>query len=65
MMSEKEINDAINNCKWRNESIPDVPICSGEVLPCSKTIDSGKCPTLKKLFRKDTQDVLLNSERTE
>lgn len=51
MMTEKEINDAINNCVWRNDSIPDVPICSGEVLPCSKTIDNGKCPILISLFK--------------
>ena len=49
-ITQEEINDAIKNCIWRQE-LNGVSICRGEVTPCSNVIDSGKCDTLKELFR--------------
>lgn len=49
-ITQEMIDDAIKNCIWRKE-VHDVYICRGEVAPCSNVIDSGKCDTLKKLFR--------------
>lgn len=46
---EKVIDSIIAECKWHNA---DFDICSGLCLPCSRVIESGKCPTLIELFGK-------------
>ena len=49
-ITQEMIDDAIKNCIWRKE-LYGIYACRGEVAPCSRVIDSGKCDTLKKLFR--------------
>lgn len=50
-LTEKEINNAIKNCKWRQTSLG-VPICGGNCNICAIEIERGRCDTLKKLFAK-------------
>lgn len=43
------LNKLIKNCEWRNDNMG-IPICSAEIAPCVKIIESGKCPVLIKHF---------------
>lgn len=54
-ITQEMIDDAIENCIWRKE-VHDVYVCRGEVAPCSNVIDNGKCDTLIKLFRGETNE---------
>lgn len=55
-VTQEQINDVIKNCEWLsdNRKLGMINgICTGECGPCIHIIDSGKCPTLRKLFRTD------------
>lgn len=49
-ITQKEINTAIKECKWRKE-LYSVDVCLGECLPCVSIIEKGKCDTLRELFK--------------
>lgn len=49
MPTEKELNNAIKTCKWRQEFMG-VVICSGMCGPCVRVIENGECDTLKNIF---------------
>ena len=49
MLTDKDIQDAIENCEWRR-NVCNVWVCGGDIVPCYKHIDDGRCDTLKKLF---------------
>lgn len=53
-ITQKQIDDAIKNCYWRKE-IGGVDVCAGDVIPCRRCIELGKCDTLKQLFGGDTE----------
>ena len=36
------LNNLIETCEWRNDTIG-VPVCTAEIAPCEKIIESGKC----------------------
>ena len=44
------LNNLIETCEWRNDTMG-VPVCSAEIAPCAKIIESGKCPVLIKHFK--------------
>lgn len=48
-ITEQQINDAVKNCKWRQEFCG-IDICAGEVSPCVRIIEQGKCVTLMELI---------------
>ena len=45
-----EIENVIENCMWRKDMYG-ISICKGELAPCIKVIDAGKCDTLKEYFK--------------
>lgn len=49
-LTDEMINDAIKNCHWK-KMIHGIPICAGVANPCIRTIESGRCDTLIKLFK--------------
>lgn len=49
-ITQKQIDDAIANCKWRQE-VYGVSVCRGDCNICSRLIEDGRCDTLIKLFR--------------
>ena len=51
-MTDKDIQEAIKNCFWR-EVINGVYVCTGDIVPCEKHIYDGKCPTLIELYAKE------------
>lgn len=54
-MTDKDIQKvikAINECFWRKD-IGGVYICRGDIVPCMKHIEEGKCDTLKRLFAEE------------
>lgn len=51
----KMVQKAIENCEWRIDSM-EIDICKGEILPCEKVINDGKCETIIKLINKLTQE---------
>lgn len=55
MTTDKDIQDAIENCKWRKD-LHGVWICEGDIVPCLKHINDGRCDTLIKLFAKEGAD---------
>ena len=56
MLTDKDIQDTIENCKWRKD-LHGTWICAGDIAPCLKHIDDGRCDTLIKLFaEKGTDD---------
>ena len=52
MLTDKDVQDAIENCKWR-KVLHGTWICEGDIVPCLKHIDDGGCDTLIRLFAKD------------
>lgn len=48
-MTDKDIQEAIENCFWRVK-VAGIYVCRGDIVPCEKHIDDGKCETLIKLF---------------
>ena len=55
MLTDKDIHDAIENCRWRKE-FDGTWICGGDIVPCLKHIDDGLCDTLKRLFAKENAE---------
>lgn len=51
-MTQKEINEAIETCYWR-QIVHGIAICRGDCAPCMRIIDQGKCDTLKQIFAKE------------
>ena len=47
-VTQKEIKEAIENCRWREKYMD---ICKGMCLPCRRTIERGECDTLIELYR--------------
>lgn len=56
MLTDEMINEAIKNCFWRKD-VGGVWICTGDIVPCLKHIDEGKCDTLIRLFAKEGGDT--------
>lgn len=52
-ITEEEINKAIDNCHFRHD-VGGVRICAGDVIPCFKHIEDGKCSMLRELFKRKT-----------
>lgn len=52
MLTDNDIKSAIETCQWRQD-VGGTWICGGDIVPCLKHIDDGKCDTLKKLFEID------------
>ena len=52
MLTDKDIQSAIENCKWRKD-LHGTWICAGDIVPCLKHIDDGRCDTLIRLFAKE------------
>lgn len=50
-ITQKQIDDAINNCEWKKDC-HGITVCGGELGACGRIIESGKCPILKELFAK-------------
>ena len=55
------LNNLIETCEWRNDTMG-IPVCSAEIAPCAKIIESGKCPVLIKHFKEREK---LNKEEIE
>lgn len=55
MITEEQINEAIENCIWRKKMY-DVYICTGDIVPCAKHISDGLCHTLKELLRSEVEE---------
>ena len=51
-MTDKDIQEAIDNCIWRRD-VSGIWICAGDVVPCEKHIHDGRCHTLIELFAKE------------
>lgn len=54
-ITQKQIDNAINNCHYASENRPGnlVPgICSLQCLPCQVVIQNGSCDVLIDLFQK-------------
>ena len=49
MLTDKDIQAAIENCEWRKD-FGGTWICTGDIVPCLKHINDGECDTMKKLF---------------
>ena len=49
MLTDKDVQDAVENCIWRKD-LGGTWVCTGDIVPCLKHIDDGQCDTLKKLF---------------
>ena len=49
MITDNDIREAIEHCEWRQD-IGGTWICTGDVVPCLKHIDDGRCYTLRKLL---------------
>lgn len=47
----KIISEAIDNCHFRHD-VDGIRICAGDVIPCFKHIEDGKCSMLIELFNK-------------
>lgn len=58
----KRISDAIDNCRWRQD-FDGIRICSGDVTPCFKHIEDGKCSMLIKLFEKMIKEDSTNGQQ--
>ena len=52
MLTDKDIQEAVENCEWRKD-IQGTWVCGGNIVPCLKHIDDGRCDTLIKLFAKE------------
>ena len=50
-MTDKDIQEAIENCFWRKDIGGGIYVCKGDLVPCEKHIYDGKCDTLINLFR--------------
>lgn len=50
-ITQEDIDKAIQSCMWRNDAMG-LPICAGNVLPCTLAIENGSCVTLQELFAK-------------
>ena len=51
-MTEKELNEAIQTCHWR-QIFKGIAICQINCVPCNHWIEQGKCDTLRKIFAKE------------
>lgn len=60
-MTDKDIQEAIDNCFWRKD-VCGAYVCSGDLVPCGKHIYDGKCPTLIELYAKEATNY--DKERT-
>lgn len=53
-MTEQEfidkINKAVKECPWKVDMCG-VDICRGDVLPCAECIDSGRCDTIRTVYK--------------
>lgn len=55
MLTDKDIHDAIENCEWRKD-VGGTWICRGDIVPCLKHIDDGRCDMLIRLFATERGD---------
>lgn len=54
----------IETCEWKNDTMG-IPVCNAKIAPCTKVIESSKCPVLIKLFKerkKLIKDLQKNQE---
>ena len=54
-LTEKQLQDAIKNCKWRND-FGGIAICTGDCAPCDLIVESGKCDTLITLVHESRKE---------
>lgn len=52
MLTDEDIKTAVENCHWRRD-VCGIWVCGGDIVPCLKHIDDGRCDTLKRLFEKE------------
>lgn len=52
MLTDTDIQSAIETCIWRKD-IGGAWVCAGDIVPCLKHIEDGKCDTLMRLFEKE------------
>lgn len=55
MITEKQINEAIEKCYWRKE-VDGASVCCGNVLPCVLAIEKGLCEALSELYTKERKE---------
>lgn len=55
MLTDKDIQDAVENCFWRKD-VQVVWVCSGDIVPCLKHIDDGGCIMLQELFAEERNE---------
>lgn len=60
-MTEKELNEAIRTCHWR-QMFDGIVICRGDCAPCYRLIEQGRCDTLKRIFEKEPFEKEQTSE---
>lgn len=49
MLTDNDIKEAIEKCIWRRD-VCGTWVCAGDIVPCLKHINDGKCDTLIRLF---------------
>ena len=54
-MTDKEFQESIKKCHWR-KNVYDVDICTGNVLPCARTIEKGDCEIIQKFAEKEGEE---------
>lgn len=55
-VTQEQIEQAIRDCTWRRR-LYDTDICAGEVAPCMRVIDAGKCEAMAKLFSSEKEQT--------
>ena len=55
MLTDKDIQDAVENCFWRKD-VQGVWVCSGDIVPCLKHTDDGRCIMLQELFAEERNE---------
>ena len=59
MLTDKDIQNAIEECQWR-KNLAGTWICTGDIVPCLKHIDDGRCDTLIRLFMEMRENEVVN-----
>ena len=52
MITQEQINAAIDSCKWKR-NVTGIDVCAGGIAPCEILIEEGRCDTLIKLFAEE------------
>lgn len=62
-ITQEMIDKTIEDCPWRR-NVAGVYVCTGDILPCAKCIDIGKCDELRKLFNADSTNRSSSQDNT-